>query len=310
MSASIVLLLFSLSPIGFLSVRYPKVFSIVTRDLRSERILHYFLLYLLGTVLYCDSFTALSAISPTFLIHSLVYLLCLVYAAFFAIAVNNKEDLVIDRVSNPNRPLVLKKIHTRTYMQLAVSSLVASFIFSAFCGIHYFLTILGISLIYWCYSAPPFRLKRFVFLAKFLIGINSLLSACCGYVAAGGNWQQFPVFWLIFILGPISLLANFIDLKDLEGDRAGGIKTLPVRIGLHKTKRVLSVFAFITYCFVAYFFQSWVVVLLLIIGLGIHIFVLFREPYREKTVFLLHNSLLLGLIVLFLLRNFVKQLTL
>jgi 4-hydroxybenzoate polyprenyltransferase len=170
----------------------------------------------------------------------------------------------------------------------------------------FIVSIVGISVIYYSYSCNPLRLKRFVILAKLLIGINSLLAAGCGFILAGGNWREFPVFWLVFILVPVSLMANFIDLKDTPGDRAAGIKTLPVLIGDRNARYLIALFTLSAYGFVFVYFQSIWISFLLILACSAHLFLLFRQPYQEKPLFLLHNTLFLGLTALLLLESMLK----
>ena len=307
MSISWLLLLFAPLPLVVLAAAQPTVCKELLRDIRPGRIVHYYLLFIFGFVcfrstpeklLHTDVQTALTAI---------VYFFCLAYAAVFAIATNNKADLEIDKITNTERPLVRGTIETRPYLRIAVISLLFSLVLSALAHPVFLMSIVGISLIYFVYSCKPFRLKRFVFLAKMLIGINSLLAAEAGFVLAGGKWSEFPVFWLVFILVPVSLMANFIDLKDTAGDRAAGIKTLPVLFGDRRARYLIGLFTLIAYGFVLYYFQSIWITILLIFTCFIHVFLLFRQPYHEKPLFLLHNTLFLGLTSLLILESVLKN---
>lgn len=269
-------------------------------DIRLGRILHYFVLFLVGIVLKNNTISLIYKTEPVVWMEAGLYFIVLVYAAVFAIASNNIEDIEIDQLTNTNRPLVKNAVDPKLYDRISKISLLFSLVFSVLIGIEFFLAILGISLIYYIYSCKPFKLKRFVFLAKFLIGINSLISAVCGFYVAGGDLKQFPVFWLLFILIPVSLMANFVDLKDTVGDKAAGIKTLPVLLGETNAKRLIALFTISAYVWVFFYFNTVWIALLLIVTCSVHVFLLFRKPYQEKPLFLLHNSLFIGLIVLVL----------
>lgn len=301
----ICLLLVCPLPALVLAVAKPNLFRELCADLRPGRILHYFVLFLFGLVLFCKSYNALTQTETVTWLRSGIYLFVLIYAAVFAIAANNREDIAIDRITNQNRPLVRNAVDPKTYMRISRISLLVALALAACAGWEILAAITGISGIYYVYSCRPFKLKRFVFLAKFLIGINSLISAVCGYCIAGGTLADFPVFWAVFILVPVSLMANFVDLKDTTGDKAAGIRTLPVIWGDRTAKALIGLFTVSAYAFVFFYFRSFWISWLLLATCSVHVYLLFRTPYSEKPLFLLHNSLFIGLIILVLVRPFI-----
>lgn len=307
MYATILLLLAAPLPLVIFALLKPIECKELLRDMRFGRILHYFLLFVFGFVCFQQTPEKLLKTDPETIGKAVLYFFCLAYAALFAIATNNKEDLEIDKITNTERPLVRGTIATRPYLRIATFSLIFSLLLSAVAHSAFIISIAGISLIYFLYSCKPFRLKRYVILAKLLIGMNSLQAAGCGFVLAGGNWNEFPLFWLVFILGPVSLMANFIDLKDTAGDTAAGIKTLPVLMGDRNARYLIGVFTGVAYGFVFVYFQSIWISILLVITCSAHLFLLFRQPYREKPLFLLHNTLFLGLTALLLLETVLKN---
>jgi 4-hydroxybenzoate polyprenyltransferase len=304
MTFQLILLFCSLLPALILSFIKPAFFRQLFLDIRLIRILHYFILFLFGLVLYLNTFSKISATEPIVWMKVALYFIVLVYAAVFAIVSNNIEDIEIDRITNTNRPLIQNTVDPKLYMLVARLSLFVSLAVSILIGIGFFLAILGISLIYYLYSCKPFKLKRFVILAKFLIGLNSLISALCGYFLAAGSIKNFPLFWILFILIPVSLMANFVDLKDTEGDKKAGIKTLPVIFGELKTKYFIALFIFVAYISVIFYFKSFWISLVVSITCTQHIYLLFRKPYKEKPLFMLHNCLFIGLILLLLMREY------
>jgi 4-hydroxybenzoate polyprenyltransferase len=295
------LLIFSISPILIYSIFRFKTSLELFKDIRIERILHYFVVSAFGFVLVQFENDIKIQIDFPKILEASVFFISLVYAAFFAIATNNEADIEIDKISNINRPLVKKTVDINEYRIVAYLSLLLSFGISFLLNIHYFLCVFGLSLVYFLYSCKPFRFKKYVIFAKFLIGINTFICALTGFVGGGGNVFEFPFFWTFFILVPIALLANFVDLKDVEGDSKNGIQTIPVLFGMKSTLQFLSVIIIICYVFVyLYFGINWFIAILIPL-VTIHLFLLWRKPYREKPLFYLHNFLFLGLIVLFLL---------
>lgn len=295
------LLIFSISPIFLYSVFRFKTSLELLKDIRIERILHYFVVTAFGYVLFQFENKVKIHVDYSKILEGIVYFFSLFYAAFFAIATNNEADIEIDKISNKNRPLVKNTVNIREYRIVAYLSLILSFAISFVLGLHYFLCVFGLSLVYYLYSCKPFRFKKHVIFAKFLIGINTFICALTGYVSIGGSPFDFPFFWTFFILVPIALLANFIDLKDVEGDGKNGIQTLPVLFGVKSTLQFLSFIVFFCYLFVfLYFGILWFLAILFPL-VSIHFYLLWRKPYKEKPLFYLHNFLFIGLIVLFLL---------
>ncbi|MFN6084350.1 MAG: UbiA family prenyltransferase [Fluviicola sp.] len=297
----ICLLIFSISPIFIYSIFRFKTSLELLKDIRIERILHYFVVSAFGFVLFHFENKLKIQLKIPEILEAIIFFFTLFYAAFFAIATNNEADIEIDKISNSNRPLVKNTVNIKEYRIVAYLSLVLSLGISFTLGIHYFLCVFGLSLIYFLYSCKPFRFKKHVLFAKFLIGVNTFLCAVTGFESAGGSYQDFPIFWSFFILVPVALLANFIDLKDVEGDGKNGIQTIPVLFGIKATLQFLSFIIFICYLFVFFYFEIiWFSVILIPLA-TIHLYLLWRKPYKEKPLFYLHNFLFLGLIVLFLL---------
>ncbi len=297
---NILLFVCSVIPVVFcLAIRF-KLSIELLKDIRIERILHYFILFLFGFVLFFKETAIPLEISWELIFKILAFFFCLSYAAVFAIASNNEADLEIDKISNSNRPLVRESIPIKQYRVISYTSLLLALVLSAVLGLPYFMCVIGLSAIYFIYSCKPFRFKRFVIFAKFLIGINTFVCALAGFSSAGGNILDFPLFWTIFILVPIALLANFIDLKDVEGDGKAGIRTIPVIFGEKKAFQFISLCILSCYISVYFYFNYYWFLGLLIPSSIFHLFLLLRKPYNEKPLFYLHNFLFLGLIALLL----------
>lgn len=268
----------------------------ILKDLRIVRILHYVALAGLGMALYLreSNYLTLYLNSDSFFVFPL-FIISLAYSAVFAIVTNNIEDLEADKITNPNRPLVKGTVNAQSYYRVGIFCQVFSFFIAFMAQKEMFYGILAISVGYYIYSCKPFRLKRIPFIAKLIIGCNSLAVAVCGFVLAGGNVFDFPLIWVFYILIPLSLAANFVDLKDTEGDGKTGIKTLPVLWGEPKAK------LFIAGCTVSAYIMAgvllripWLYPLNFLMAV-LHIWFLYKKPYDEKPVFMIYVSALFGL---------------
>ena len=269
----------------------------ILRDLRLPRILHYVMLAGLGMALFLQTHLP-ESMAETALFAGRLSLLAvsLAFAAVFAIVTNNITDLETDKISNTSRPLVKGTVQTAAYLKAGWLCLLTSIIISGLAHPAMLAGVLAISGGYYVYSCPPFRWKRYPFLAKMLIGFNSLAVAVCGFVLAGGQWHDFPLSWLLFIMLPLSLAANFVDLKDTEGDRLAQVKTLPVLWGEKKARQFISFSTVLTYYSAVYLLQKYWLLPLVSALCFAHIYLLYRQPYQEKPVFGVYLTGLLGLI--------------
>ena len=134
---------------------------------------------------------------------------------------------------------------------------------------------------------PPVRLKRVPVFSKLVIGMNTLLMFMLGYCFFV-NWATIPPVILAFFLVFVSASANFIDLKDHEGDASGGIKTLPGLVGLSMAKKFIGAAFILTYL-AAYVAFNLAGCFWLCVAAGVLQFVLInRRDYNERPVFVAH----------------------
>lgn len=282
-------------PIVFV-VLSPKLGIPILQDIRLPRIIYFIALSGLGAALFLRHPVHFPFLfQPELWLKGALWTVSLIYAAIFAIVTNNLADIQADRISNPNRPLITGAVKRGPYLFAGICSLMIALIVAFGSSVYAGFGITGISLGYFLYSCPPVRLKRIPILSKLIIGLNSLAVTMTGWVLVGGTWNTFPLAWIIFILGPLSLTANFIDLKDTEGDRAAGIATLPVLLGESIARHLIAAATILTYGMAGLLLNVWFVYPLGAICLMLQLFFLYRKPYAEKWVFLMLILALFGL---------------
>ena len=202
-------------------------------------------------------------------------------------------DETIDKVSNPSRPLPQSKFFKDEFRSINNVLRAASY-FSAFIvGYGFFLMLVLRSLIAHIYSAPPFRLKRFPIIATFLLALAAISTILGGYlVNASNSIYDFPGELLLFILIAFTLGFMVKDIKDYEGDKKGGIYTIPVIFGQKQGKKILgflTLFVFLLSPF--FFFLHFNSLILPSLFAGILSFwLLNKKEYREKPLFLIYFS--------------------
>ena len=175
--------------------------------------------------------------------------------------VNQIADLEIDRKNKPDRPLVTGEIAIPRAWAVAAVLYVVSIVptwvvvpypheslaarMTAPLSLHaaFFIYLVG-ALATFVYSFPAFgRTKRHWFAANFTIAVTRgglLKVAGWSFVASvlwGEAWMIGGIFAL-FLLGATSTK----DFSDMEGDRAHGCITLPVRFGVRRAARMMAPF--------------------------------------------------------------------
>jgi 4-hydroxybenzoate polyprenyltransferase len=169
-------------------------------------------------------------------------------------------DLQNDRINKPHRPLPSGQLSLRaawtfvaiTYATaLAMAALVNRETFVIYC-------IAALSTV--AYSAPPVRLKRHPVGSNFIIAlIRGWLLKVAGWAAVSTVLSSIEPWYIgsiyfVFLLGATTTK----DFADIEGDRAAGCITLPVRYGAEWSARAIS----------PAFIVPW---LLLPLGVAVHV---------------------------------------
>jgi len=180
-------------------------------------------------------------------------------STFFAfqasVALNDLFDEETDRITNETRPLITGVLSRREMMLEASVFALASLLLAVnvkYATFLFMLVALAVSLLY---SAPPVRLKRFPLIATLTLGFLSLVGALIGFSALAEEraLSAFPerLSWLLFLAIGLAFTAK--DLKDTRADRRTGVRTLPVLLGIHTGRVVISVFLLTAYLLVPLF---------------------------------------------------------
>src|SRR5262245_906125 len=165
-------------------------------------------------------------------------------AALFANAASNAWnqafDAEIDRVNKPTRPIPSGRATVRGALVLghaaALAALAVAAAHAARAGHPWFLACVLTGIVAtWVYSAPPLRTKRRTYGALWTIAIPpGFLVPVAGWalVAVPDSPEPFALGLVpgLFVLGA----ATTKDFADVEGDRRGDCRTLPVVLGVRR----------------------------------------------------------------------------
>jgi len=160
-------------------------------------------------------------------------------------ALNQIYDLEIDRVNKPTRPLpsgrlTIPQVWWFTNISYAVALVLAWLVAPG--GRHECFWLVAIAVVCtYLYSVPPFRTKRLGIWANVTIAIpRGTLLKVAGWssvktIAGVEPWYIGAIFGL-FLLGATTTK----DFADMEGDRRGGCRTLPIQYGVRRAAWMIS----------------------------------------------------------------------
>jgi 4-hydroxybenzoate polyprenyltransferase len=160
-------------------------------------------------------------------------------------ALNQIYDLDIDRVNKPKRPLPSGRLTTAqvwwfTNVTYALALVLAWLV--APNGRHECFWLVAVAVVCtYLYSVPPFRTKRLGIWANVTIAIpRGVLLKVAGWssvktIAGLEPWYIGAIFGL-FLLGATTTK----DFADMEGDRRGDCRTLPIQYGVRRAAWMIS----------------------------------------------------------------------
>lgn len=260
----------------------PPLTRAILRDARWMRLLNFEMLILLGFRWGREPDAVFDGLDRLDFALAALGLAC---AWVASVIMNNLADVETDRVSSAGRPVTAGTVRPREYAAAGWILLVAGPCLALPAGFAIAFLIAVFLGNYFLYSMPPFRLKRVPVLSKSLIAGNCIVAAFAGFLLAGGAVDEFAEFPLGLALLGLTLAINFIDLKDEAGDRAAGIPTLPVLLGMRRAQWVIGL-AMMGMSWVSWAVWSEPLVRWFAVGAGFLEFALvLRRPYDERPVF-------------------------
>lgn len=282
-------------------------FDILYSVIKSRTIVYGFALATMGTF-----FIASGMKIPDFLV--LVRLTASVY--FLALATylyNDLTDYDVDKVNNRN---VISSQRTH-YLQILYHtigfftvSVILAFSINVPTGIGA-LVFLGLAV---AYSHPKIQLKNMFVVKTIVTALGGFIASIMGslaiqnvsYLAIASSAM---VFLIYFINGPLN------DIRDLDGDKKGGRRTIPIVIGVQQSFAiVISSISSIAILFVTSYFFLGINIAGVILGLIVCSYLVFKimklsKNYENKekmnktrtivrnSIFTIQLSILMGLVL-------------
>ena len=163
--------------------------------------------------------------------------LAITFSAFATYTLNDIYDAKIDTINDPERPIPSHRVTVREAKTLTTVFFVSSATIALTLNLTVFLCVMFFSILGIMYSVPPIRFKDGVF-ANLIWGLGIAITVLAGASDTAINTSSIvAAFTLGFLTAGCGLIK---DLKDLEGDRAMNIHTLPIILGEQKSIKVMT----------------------------------------------------------------------
>lgn len=151
--------------------------------------------------------------------------------------INDYYDVKIDMINKPDRVIVGRKLKRRTVMLLHLCLNAVGVILGAWVALRIGLVNFIAAFLLWFYSND---LKRRPFIGNLTVALLTGVSLILVGLYFGTN--ELLIFIYAFFAFGITLIREIVkDLEDMKGDLAFGAKSLPIVLGIRKTKLVVYV---------------------------------------------------------------------
>ncbi|MGH9402496.1 MAG: UbiA prenyltransferase family protein [Terriglobia bacterium] len=155
---------------------------------------------------------------------------------------NQIFDLANDRINKAQRPLPSGRMAVSEAAWFAAAAYLFALFLAWEVNAQTFVIYLVAALATVAYSVPPLRLKRRPWASNFVIALTrGELLKVAGWAAVAtvlDSWEPWTIgfIYFLFLMGATTTK----DFADIEGDRAAGCMTLPVKYGVEKSILLIS----------------------------------------------------------------------
>ena len=148
--------------------------------------------------------------------------------------INDYCDRNVDAINEPDRPIPSGRVPGRWPIWIALAGSAVSLALAAALGLWVLLATCVALFCGWAYSSPPFRFKRSGWLGPLVCALSyeglSWFTGASVMLGALPSADTLAVL-LLYSLGAHGIM-TLNDFKAVEGDRATGLRSLPVTMGV------------------------------------------------------------------------------
>ena len=282
-------------------IGYKNKLKVLFSNSRPERILHYSMLIVIGTLFGGGPAFFSSWINILSLVMTVV---AFIFAWLVAVCINDIYDKEIDEISNSDRPLPQSLFSDGEFYSISIVFTLISFVAAYASSMYGLFLVLAFSFAYYIYSAEPLRLKRHYITGALIIGFACAVALLSGFFLSNQSkaFLAFPPLLTLMLVVLFGFGSMVRDIKDYEGDKKAGIRTLPVLIGLAKAKTVIALIISGSFLGISVYFKDIFLIVAALITSAFIWKAFFAKEYKEKNFFIPYLLFLVAFTIIFLLK--------
>ncbi len=213
--------------------------------------------------------------------------------------INDYYDIEIDKINRPNRPLPSGQMRIKTALTLYIYfTFFALIMANHYLGKVAFGIVAITSALMFLYS---YKLKGVPLVGNIVVAFSTGLAFLFGSVVVGNIYCGIIPALFAFL---ISLMRELVkDIEDIEGDESANVSTFPIKFGIDKTVKLISIVGVIlmlstTIPFLLKIYNLYYFIFVLLFVNGILVFVIrkLKSNSSLKTLRLVSNLLKLGMV--------------
>ncbi|MEM9207490.1 MAG: chlorophyll synthase ChlG [Pseudomonadota bacterium] len=174
-------------------------------------------------------------------------------------AVNDWFDRHVDAINEPHRPIPSGRIPGQWGLAIAIIWTGLSLVVAAQLGVWVLGATVVACALAWAYSAPPFRLKKNGWYGNAAVGFSyEGIAWVTGAAAVIGGMPSAEIIALavLYSIGAHGIM-TLNDFKSVDGDRALGLQSLPVQLGVGRAAQLACIVMAVPQIIVIGLLLSW-----------------------------------------------------
>jgi geranylgeranylglycerol-phosphate geranylgeranyltransferase len=220
--------------------------------------------------------------------------------------INDIIDIEIDKINRPTRPLPSGKLTIKGAYALYFICIILSVVLAVLVNTIVLVIVLFTHLVLFLYSK---YLKRIPFIGNIIVAfLTGLVFIFGGVIVENSSAAIIPALFA-FLINLIRELVK--DMQDVEGDRAAGVITFPIKFGFQKTKYLITfitliLILFTLYPFITKLYEIEYVIIVMVIVNPFLVFIL-KKLFEDDSIRnlkkmsnLLKLNMVFGLIAIYL----------
>lgn len=187
-----------------------------------------------------------AGISLDDLVYAIIALISIAAIAAFSYGYNQLTDLDEDRINAPHRPLVTGELSVNECKVFLVILLGFSIIPLFLLGRYIALLLMLAGPVFSGVVYSKWRIKGFI-IKPFFVAYGWSFVPIIAYSAVTNSMSPLFFIFVPFFLSLMFLTTTMGDLRDIEGDKENGVKTLPVIFGIRAVVTNLQIYTIVNY---------------------------------------------------------------